>query len=135
LDPRSPLAHGWLRASHRRLDQSRSTPWRPYHTHTEHQPLRPGEVYELEVELWPTSIVVPTGYCIGLTVRGNDYRYEGLAPGDSISTFKNPLTGVGPFLHDDPEDRPSEVFGGITTIHGGPVQESSVLLPLITGNR
>ncbi|MGH9195223.1 MAG: CocE/NonD family hydrolase, partial [Acidimicrobiia bacterium] len=79
LDPRSPLAHGWLRASHRRLDQSRSTPWRPYHTHAEHQPLRPGEVYELEVELWPTSIVVPTGYCIGLTVRGNDYRYEGLA--------------------------------------------------------
>lgn len=135
LDPRSPLAHGWLRASHRRLDQSRSTPWRPYHTHTEHQPLRPGEVYELEVELWPTSIVVPTGYRIGLTVRGNDYRYEGLAPGDSISTFKNSLTGVGPFLHDDPEDRPSEVFGGITTIHGGPVHESSVLLPLITVNR
>jgi predicted acyl esterase len=135
LDPRSPLAHGWLRASHRRLDQSRSTPWRPYHTHTEHQPLKPGEVYELEVEIWPTSIVAPRGYRIGLTVRGNDYRYEGLALGDSISTFKNPFTGVGPFLHDDPEDRPPELFGGITTIHGGPVQQSSLLLPLIKGDQ
>jgi hypothetical protein len=135
LDPRSPLAHGWLRASHRRLDQSRSTPWRPYHTHTEYQPLRPDEVYELEVEIWPTSIVAPRGYRIGLSVLGNDYRYDGSAPGDSISTFKNPFTGVGPFLHDDPGDRPTGVFGGITTIHGGPVHDSSVLLPFIPRNR
>jgi predicted acyl esterase len=135
LDPRSPLAHGWLRASHRRLDQSRSTPWRPYHTHTEYQPLRPDEVYELEVEIWPTSIVAPRGYRIGLSVRGNDYRYEGSAQGDSISTFKNPFTGVGPFLHDDPGDRPTGVFGGITTIHGGPVHDSSVLLPFIPRSR
>ncbi|MEX2623562.1 MAG: CocE/NonD family hydrolase [Acidimicrobiia bacterium] len=134
LDPRSPLAHGWLRASHRRQDQSRSTPWRPYHTHTEFQPLRPDEVYELEVEIWPTSIVAPMGWRIGLSVRGNDYRHDGSAS-DSISTFKNPFTGVGPFLHDDPGDRPTEVFGGITTIHGGPVHDSSVLLPFIPRNR
>src|SRR2546425_3715497 len=34
------------------------------------QPLAPGKVYELDVEVWPTSIVVPAGYRIGLTVRG-----------------------------------------------------------------
>ena len=134
LDPRSPLAHGWLRASHRRLDSARSRPWRPYHTHTEYDPLTPGEVYELEVEIWPTSIVAPEGYRIGLTVRGSDYRYEGSEPGDLISTFKNPLTGVGPFFHDDPVDRPPEVFGGKITIYGGPQRETSVMVPLISGN-
>jgi hypothetical protein len=133
LDPRSPLAHGWLRASHRQLDPLRSRPWRPYHTHTDHDPLTPGEVYELEVEIWPTSIVVPKGYRLGLTIRGSDYRYEGSKPADLISTFKSPLTGVGPFLHDDPMDRPVGVFGGKTTIYGGPQRQSSVMVPLISG--
>ncbi len=36
-----------------------SEPYRPYHTHDEKQPLTPGEVVELDVEIWPTSIVVP----------------------------------------------------------------------------
>lgn len=48
--------------------------YRPYHTHDEKQPLRPGEVVELDVEIWPTSIVVPPGYRIGLTVRCKDYE-------------------------------------------------------------
>ena len=58
-DPNTPIAMGWLRASHRELDPERSTPYRPYHTHRRRQPLVPGEVYELDVEIWPTCIVVP----------------------------------------------------------------------------
>lgn len=38
-DPRTPLAQGWLRASHRKLDTKLSLPYRPYHTHDEIQPL------------------------------------------------------------------------------------------------
>src|SRR3989442_14402069 len=30
LDPHTPLAQGWLRASHRKLDPARSKPWQPY---------------------------------------------------------------------------------------------------------
>ncbi len=56
---------GWLRASHRKLDKKLSTPYRPYHTHDEKQPLKQGEVVELDIEIWPTSIVVPAGYRIG----------------------------------------------------------------------
>ena len=33
IDPHTPIAHGWLRASHRRLDETLSTPHRPYHAH------------------------------------------------------------------------------------------------------
>ena len=76
-DPHTPVALGWLRASHRKLDRELSRPWRPYHSHDEKWPLRPNEPVELEVEIWPTSIVVPRGYRIGLSIRGNDYRYDG----------------------------------------------------------
>ncbi len=77
LDPHTPIAQGWLRASHRKLDAKLGRPYRPYHTHDEVQPLKPGQVYELDVEIWPTSIVVPAGYRIALSVRGRDYVYPG----------------------------------------------------------
>jgi hypothetical protein len=89
----------------------------------------PGEVVELDVEIWPTGIVVPKGYRIGLTVRGKDYEWDG--PGIRLSNFKNELRGCGPFLHDDPRDRPAEIFGGDVTLHCGPGRESHLLLPVI----
>ncbi len=131
IDPHTPIAQGWLRASHRKLDPELSTPHRPYHTHDAEQPLVPGEVYELDVEIWPTSIVVPAGYRLGVSIRGNDYVYEGEMDGARLETFKNELTGCGPFLHDDPVDRPAEVFGGIVTIHTGPGAPSRLLVPVI----
>ena len=130
LDPHTPIAQGWLRASHRKLDRALTTPWRPYHTHDETQPLTPGRVYELDIEIWPTSIVVPAGARLGLTVRGRDYEYPGGASA-GLGTLGAVFTGVGPFKHDDAEDRPPEVFGKTVTIHCGPRQPSHVLLPIV----
>jgi len=129
LDPHTPVGQGWLRASHRKLDPALSLPYRPYHTHDEPQPLKPGEVVELDVEIWPTCIVVPAGYRIVLTVRGKDYEYEGEAA--TLSNMKNPMRGCGPFMHDDPTDRPPAVFGGKVTLHFGPKRGNHVLLPVI----
>src|SRR5438270_336497 len=70
LDPHTPIAQGWLRASHRKLDPKQSSFYQPYHPHDEIQPLEPGLIYELDVEIWPTSIAVPAGYRLALTVRG-----------------------------------------------------------------
>ena len=42
LDPHTPIAQGWLRASQRKLDRKLTLPYRPYHTHDEKQPLTPG---------------------------------------------------------------------------------------------
>ncbi|HET7846594.1 MAG TPA: CocE/NonD family hydrolase [Acidimicrobiia bacterium] len=131
IDPHTPIAQGWLRASHRRLDPELSLPYRPYHTHHQAEPLTPGEVYELDVEIWPTSIVVPAGYRLGLTVRGNDYVFEGDLGDASLTTFKNRLTGCGPFLHDDPQDRPADIFGSPVRIHTGPGAPSRLLAPVI----
>jgi predicted acyl esterase len=130
LDPHTPIGQGWLRASHRKLDRRRTLPYRPYHAHDEIQPLRPGEVYELDIEIIPTSIVVPKGYRLALSVRGRDYVYPG-GSGGRLSNMKNEFTGCGPFLHDDPRDRPVAVYGGRTTIHLGGGRDNFVLLPII----
>jgi uncharacterized protein len=130
LDPHTPIAQGWLRASHRKLDPELSLPYRPYHTHDEVQKLTPGEVYELDIEVWPTCIVVPAGYRIGLTVRGRDYEWPGGA-GQGLGTLGKVFTGVGPFRHDDARDRPPSVFGGNVTLHTGPDMQAHLLLPII----
>jgi uncharacterized protein len=126
IDPHTPIGQGWLRASHRKLDTGLTEPYRPYHAHDEKQELSPGEIYELDVEIWPTSLVVPAGYRIALSVRGRDYEYP-KASGEKLTTFKNELRGSGPFLHDDPNDRPPDIFDGTVTVHAG----SYLLLPFV----
>ncbi len=130
IDPHTPVAQGWLRASHRKLDPELSRPWRPYHAHDEKQPLTPGVSVAVDVEILPTSIVVPKGARIALTVRGRDYEYGG-GSGGKLSNFKNELRGCGPFLHDDPIDRPATIFGGKTTLHFDATTPSYLLLPVI----
>lgn len=128
-DPRTPIAQGWLRASHRKLDPQLSLPYRPYHTHDELQPLAAGERVDLDVEIWPTCIVVPSGYRLGFTIRGKDYEHDG--PPVQIPGVKHPLTGVGPFLHIDPRDRPAEIFVGRTTLYCTAEDKPYLLLPVI----
>ena len=130
IDPHTPIAQGWLRASHRKLDKKLSLPYRPYHSHDKKQPLIKGKPVELDIEIWPSSIAVPAGYRIGLSVRGKDYEYGG-ASGGKLSNFKNELTGCGPFLHDDARDRPPAVFHNQVKLHCGPQRAAYVLLPVI----
>ena len=130
IDPHTPIAQGWLRVSHRKLDPALSTDYLPYHAHDEIQPLVPGEVYQADVELWPTSLVIPAGYRVALTVRGRDWEVR--RPGaPRLGSFKNEMTGCGPFLHNDPVDRPPELTGSTQTLWAGPGRESWLLLPVI----
>jgi len=129
LDPRSPIGQGWLRASHRKLNHALSTPARPFHSHDEAWQLRPGEPVELDIEIWPTCIVVPKGYRVGLTVRGRDYEHSG--PAATLSNMKNPMKGCGPFVHDDLTDRPPAIFAGRNALHFGADRRPFLLLPII----
>ncbi len=129
IDPAGVVAAGYLRASHRKLDPARTLPHRPWHTHDEAQPLKPGEVYELEVEIGPTSVIVPAGYRIGLTVLGRDFEFDGDGPWPEFNGV--PMKGNGLFLHDDRDDRPVDVFGGKTTIVSEGHQRSFLLLPIV----
>jgi predicted acyl esterase len=130
IDPHTPVAQGWLRMSHRKLDPGLSAPYRPYHAHDEFQPLTPDAVYQADVEIWPTSLVIPAGYQVALTIRGRDYeRHHPGAP--RLGSFRNELTGCGPFLHDDPADRPAQLAGSTQTLWTGRTRAAYLLLPVI----
>ena len=129
-DPHTPIANGWLRLSHRRLDPKRSLPYRPYHPHDRVEALTPGQIYECDVEIVSTCIVVPAGWTVALTVRGKDYEYEG-----ELSEFGKKFVyatkGTGGMTHNDPDNRPQDVFGGKVTLHAGGGRGSYLLVPII----
>ncbi|MGC2517941.1 MAG: CocE/NonD family hydrolase [Burkholderiales bacterium] len=103
-----PVAKGWLRASHRRLDPALSLPYRPYHVHDERQWLERGEVVRVEVEIWPTCMVFGKGHCIRLDVQ----------PRDGI--------GSAPYTHYS-----ADYNTGSNTIFTGASRASYLLLPVI----
>lgn len=112
----TPLARGWLRASHRKLDPARTLPFRVFHAHDEVQPLTPGVFTPVEVEVWPTSIVLRRGFHLLLRLSGRDFEVPGIA---------------GRLLHDDAHARPAGRFGGRNTIGTGPGHGSMLVLPVV----
>ncbi|WP_068016954.1 CocE/NonD family hydrolase [Rhodoplanes sp. Z2-YC6860] len=104
-----PVSKGWLKASHREKDTQRSTPTRPFYTHTNPQPLKPGEIYEFDIEVLPVSYVFKKGHRIRLEI----------APSDSPATD-------GVFSH---PYHPTQM--GTDTFHHDAGHASCILLPVI----
>ena len=121
-EPAVPITQGWLRASHRKLEPDLSTSYRPYHKHDEVQKLEPDELYAIDVEIWPTSMVYPKGYRLVLTLQGKDFERDNIG---------GPFNGSGPFLHNHPRDRGEMEFSGTNTVVTGGVYESYLLMPII----
>lgn len=128
-DPKGVVAVGWLRASHRKTDPEKSLPYRPWHTHDEKQPLTPGQTYGLDVEIWPTSVVIPAGYRLGVAISGKDFEVPNY--GAALRTLSTVFSGNGHYTHDNPIDRPESVFGGDTTLVSKGEERSYILLPVI----
>ena len=126
-DPQTPLSQGWLRASHREVDPDRSKPWAPWHPHQRREPLLTNQIYPLDIEIWPTCIVLPAGYRLSVTILGHDFDH-GLEPSGLGETV---MRGSGPFRHEHPEDRPAATFDNEVTIYTGGDTPSSLLLPMI----
>lgn len=66
------MARGWLRASHRALDRSQSKPWRPVLSHLAPSKLKPGELYELAIEILPAGMKFEAGSRLVATIKGRD---------------------------------------------------------------
>jgi predicted acyl esterase len=69
---KGPVALGWLRASHRELDSTKSTPDRPWHYHRVKTPLVRGEPTLVDIEIWPSGTRFEIGERLQLLVRGSD---------------------------------------------------------------
>ncbi|MEH2568563.1 CocE/NonD family hydrolase [Bradyrhizobium sp. AZCC 2289] len=126
-DTASPLAQGWLRASRRKLDVERSKSYQPRYTFDEVQKLTPGQFYPVDVEIWPTSVMVHSGYKLALRIEGADFQRPPANAGENAMGGR----GSGVFLHSDPVDRPPPEFNGVTTIAAGGAHDSFLVLPAI----
>jgi len=122
--PAVPVAQGWLRLSHRQQSETQSELYRPVHTHREPAMLEPGKPYSADIEIWPTSIVVPPGYTLALTLQGRDFSFPHLTSG----LFR----GAAPFLHEGSDPK---VYGGRQTLFTGGEYDSYLLLPAIPSDR
>lgn len=67
-----PLALGWLRASHRELDEGQSQPDRPVHLHRAVQPLEVGRPTLLDIEVWPSGTRFAKGESLRLVIQDRD---------------------------------------------------------------
>ena len=121
-EPKAPVTQGWLRVSQRKLDLQRSTEYLPFYPHDERQLLKPGEIYEVDLEIWPMGLALPKGSRLTLTIQGKDFERPGAT---------GPLRGVAWFTHDDATDRPPELFAGTNTLHTGGRHQSYLLLPIL----
>ena len=112
-----PVTKGWLRVSLRKTADShpRHTPWHPHREYLSSDvlPVTPGEVYGVDVEVWPTNVVVSPNHRLVLEVSSGDTQ------------------GAGLFEHTSEIDRPCDRLRGYNHIHFGPQNENWVLLPVI----
>ena len=67
-----PVALGWLRVSHRELDEERSTPYQPFMKHQREIKLKAGEIVPVDIEIWPSSTLFEPGEKLRLVVQGSD---------------------------------------------------------------
>lgn len=108
----SPVSRGALRASHRALDERLA--WRnaageltrPYHPHTNPEPITPGEVVAYEIEVIPFAHVLQPGHSLQLRVHG-----AALADG---------MWGYHPTRQ-----------GAVNTLYHDEARGSSILLPIL----
>jgi uncharacterized protein len=65
------IQNGWLRASHRQLDGTKSTSIRPFHTHrlADAQDMPTGEFAELNIEIFPFAHVFRAGSRLRISVE------------------------------------------------------------------
>lgn len=87
---RTFLTKGYLRASHRALDEKNSKPWRPVRSRKSPQPVPAGEVQEYEIALSPISNLFKPGHRIELDICTVDAAILG----------KDTSFGFGPAVED-----------------------------------
>lgn len=83
-----PLCKGWLRVSLRKVhaDHALHRPWLPRREYlsTDVLPVRAGEVYAVDVEMWPTNVVVAPGGRVVLEVASGDTQGSGVFQHNSM---------------------------------------------------
>jgi uncharacterized protein len=90
------VAKGWLRLSHRELDEERSTDTRPWHPHRRLLKVAPGEPVAADIELLPSSTLFEAGATLRLVVQGHELRdYPAFGHDDLVNRGRHRLLTGG----------------------------------------
>lgn len=104
------VAKGWQRLAHRRVDPARSEPHRPFHPCDHPEPLAPGEVVPVDIEILPSATSFARGDLLRLDIRGRWFWR------------RNPFFGTFPVTY-APSPRARAV------LHCGAGHDSHLLVP------
>lgn len=88
------LTRGFLKASHREIDEEKSEPWRPFHPHLESVPVEPNVMTRYDIEMSPVATVIQKGHRLRLAVSSLDHIYDP-APDLEIGGASHMPTHVG----------------------------------------
>ncbi len=110
---RDRVTTGWLSASLRDLDETRSRPFQPIPSFTSRAPLGPGEIVPVDIALGPSSTLFRRGEQLRLVIAG-----RWLWP-------RNPFTGAFPAAYRTRR-------AGSCTVHWGPDHPARLLIPVVS---
>lgn len=108
---RTLIQRGLLRASHRAVDESRSSPGMPFHPHRDPQPVTPGETLRYRVELLPFGHVFRAGTRL---------RLDFYAPSPATELNAGSMWGYVPYP-----------VPSLNTVQHGPETPSRLVLPMM----
>ena len=112
------LTRGWLRGSQRHVDPVKSRPWQPYHPHDRRETLTPGQVYEFNIEIIPTGVLLKAGWRFAVRIKAADKDDK---PADFLDNH-----GLGHLWRETPAE---------ITVHHSNQYPSHLLVPITKGNR
>jgi len=69
---RTLMTSGYLKASHRELNEEKSIYGEPWHPHNRNVPVTPGEINEYAIRLYPFSFLIQPGHKIQLELACNE---------------------------------------------------------------
>ncbi|COE35145.1 MULTISPECIES: CocE/NonD family hydrolase [Staphylococcus] len=107
------VATGWLRASHRELDQDKSTIAQPWHKHEQELKLNKGDIVPVEIELLPSGTRFKQGETLVVVVKGSE-----VVKGNSTPGMKTR------YEHEE------RVNKGLHHIHTGGQYDSQLIVPV-----
>ncbi|GAA4722139.1 CocE/NonD family hydrolase [Nocardioides endophyticus] len=107
-----PVALGWIRSSHRELDQEKSTPFQPVLAHQRLLDLEPDKPTRLEIEVLPSGTSFAAGDRLRLIIQGTD-----------LNRYPKPKVFA---RHED------TVNEGMHVLHTGGQYDSHLLIPMVT---
>ncbi|WP_195971043.1 CocE/NonD family hydrolase [Clostridium thermobutyricum] len=108
------VTSGWLRVSHRELDEEKSTPAQPWLKHKNLLKLSKDEIVPVEIELWPSGTLFKLGESLEVVVKGSE-----------IITEDSSIYRVQRYKHEDTVNKGTHKF------YLGGKYDSHLLVPVI----